>query len=105
MEDSGGVIRPVVCAVAALLRPRRIYLYNQKRSLKGEITAFKLCAVAPLANKEEAERDVYRQVDSAIPYDILLYTPEEWAALTADPASYASHINTNGTEVYDGDAQ
>jgi hypothetical protein len=101
MEDSGSLILPVAREVAALLSPQRIYLYNRKRSVQGRVTAFKLCVVALLADKEEAEREIYRRVDSAVPYDILLYTPEEWAALLEDPSSYAYHINANGTVVYE----
>lgn len=93
-------IGPVVRQLADLLRPSLIYLYNQKHNLRGEITAFKLCAVAPVADKPAAEREVYRSVDCDIPFDILLYTPREWEELIADADTFARQIVETGTVVY-----
>lgn len=93
-------MEPVVQEVARLLSPRTIYLYNQKLNPRGEQTSFKLCVVADVADKGQAERDVYRKVDCPIPFDILLYTPQEWERLTADSSTFAFHIKQVGTIVY-----
>lgn len=93
-------IRPVVEQMVSLLRPTAVYLYNQKHNPKGELTAFKLCAVASTGDKAAAERQIYRGIDSEIPFDVLLYTPQEWSDLTADADSFASHIAQSGTVVY-----
>ncbi|MGI6404246.1 MAG: hypothetical protein ACOX0K_08605 [Oscillospiraceae bacterium] len=93
-------MEPVVQEIARLLSPRTIYLYNQKYNPKGEQTSFKLCVIAQVADKEQAERDIYRQVDCPIPFDILLYTPQEWERLTGDSSTFASRIQNEGTIVY-----
>ncbi len=90
----------VVQEIARMLSPRAIYLYNQKRNPKGEQTSFKLCVIADVADKGQAEKDIYRQVDCPIPFDVLLYTPREWEQLTADASTFASRIIQEGTIVY-----
>jgi hypothetical protein len=88
--------------IAGLLAPRTIYLYNQRISDKLATTSFKLCIIAEVEDKSAAERDVYLKIDCEIPFDILLYTPEEWETLTAIPTTFASKINASGTVIYRG---
>jgi len=93
-------VREVVDAVAALLAPQTIYLYNQKLNNRGEFTSFKLCVVGGFADKIKAERTLYWEVDSEIPFDVVLYTPQEWKELSASPAAFACHIKETGMRVY-----
>lgn len=95
-----GTVEAVVAEIAELLHPKVIYLYNQRISLRGEFVSFKLCVVARFDDKHQAELAVYRHVDSEIPFDVLLYTPEEWEELSRDTAAFASHIIETGTVVY-----
>jgi hypothetical protein len=92
----------VVGEIVSLLAPRKIYLYNQRINDKQVITSFKLCVIAEVENKIATERSIYLEIDCDIPFDILLYTPEEWEALTAMPTSFASKIRTTGTVIYHG---
>lgn len=92
----------VVKSIAALCKPRRIYLYNQRINSRQVTTSFKLCIVADVEDKFAAERDIYREIDCDIPFDILIYTPEEWEELTANDNSFAHKISKSGTVVYDG---
>ncbi len=101
--DGGGYehVRAVVDEIIAMLSPRKIYMYSKKDNAKGEITSFKLCVVAPLADKQQAELEIYREIDSDIPFDVLIYTPEEWALLSGDPTAFANHIHKTGMVVYE----
>lgn len=98
--DNTAIIQGVVEDVVELLSPQTVYLYNEKHNPKGEILSFKLCIIASLADKEEAERLVYRGVECEVPFDILLYTPEEWSHLIDNDASFASRVNEIGRVVY-----
>lgn len=90
----------VVDGIVRLLNPRQIYLYNQRFSVAGATTAFKLCVVADMADKASAERDIYLDIDSEVPFDVILYTPAEWKRLCDSPDSFARKIFLTGTTVY-----
>jgi len=93
-------VRAVVEGVASLFSPQVIYLYNHKLNNRGEFTSFKLCVVGGFVDKIEAERALYWEIDSEIPFDVVLYTPLEWKELSDSPAAFASHIKETGMMVY-----
>ena len=90
----------VVEEIREIANPDQIIVFNLKRNLHDEITSFKLCVVAPTTNKTKLEHALYLQIDCDLPYDILVYTPGEWARLTADPLSFAHKIQQSGCVVY-----
>lgn len=90
----------VVDKIVELVRPIRIYLYNQRFSAAGSTTGFKLCVVADFADKAEAERNIYLEIDSEVPFDVILYTPAEWRDLCDHIDSFARKIFLTGTVVY-----
>lgn len=92
----------VVSEVARLCSPELIYLYNQRVDSKNAVSSFKLCVIADVQNKYEIERDIYINIDSDIPFDVLIYTPDEWEKLTARPETFACKIGETGTVVYYG---
>ena len=94
----------VVDRIVELVQPDTVYLYNQRINARDVITAFKVCIVADVADKSAAERTIYLQIDCDIPFDILLYTPEEWQSLTQSATSFAYKIQQSGTVVYNGAA-
>lgn len=95
-------VAEVVEQIIRLISPMRIYLYNQRIDAKYITTSFKLCIIAAVEDKYVAERDIYMEIDCDIPFDILLYSPEEWEELTSHTASFAHRIKRTGTVVYDG---
>ncbi|MDR3552096.1 MAG: hypothetical protein P4L75_03130 [Clostridia bacterium] len=80
--------------------PQMIILFNFKRNLSGEAGSFKLCLVMDSSDTKEAERRVYLEVESEIPYDVLIYTPVEWEKLSAEEHSFAHRIKEKGTVLY-----
>lgn len=96
------LVDEVVGKIAELMAPRKIYLYNQRIGADGDTTSFKLCVIAPVEHKVRAERDIYLAIDCEVPFDLLLYTPEEWAQLTTYEGSFACHIQKKGMVVYHG---
>ncbi len=97
----GEEIRQVVEEIVGLLQPVRVYLYNHRLTLEGKSASFKLCIIAAMADKQRAERSIYLDVDSPIPFDILLYTPQEWEALLEQRGSFAGKIAMTGMVVYE----
>ena len=43
------------------------------------------------------------EIDSDLPYDVLVYTREEWDRLAEDSASYAARIRRTGRVLYASD--
>jgi hypothetical protein len=98
------MIDGVVEQIARLTAPERIYLYNQRINSRHEVTSFKLCMVVDVPDKFAAERDIYMDIDCDVPFDILIYTREEWEGLTANHTSFAYKVKETGTVVYNGKA-
>ena len=44
---------------------------------------------------------IFDEVDSDIPYDVLLYTDEQFHELTKDDGAFASHVNQKGRVRYE----
>jgi len=93
-------IQIVAEKLVEMLHPSVIYLYNQRVSAVGHTTGFKLCVVASLQDKRKAEHCAYMEIDCDVPFDLLLYTPEEWADITARKDSFAAKIQRTGKIVY-----
>ena len=51
--------------------------------------------------KNDWLKKAYLEIDSDIPFDLFLYTPEEWDLSVKDNASFASRIMRKGCVVYE----
>ena len=49
--------------------------------------------------REEAERLIYREVDSPVPFDVVIYTPGQWEQALSLPDSFASQISRTGCDL------
>ncbi|HVI40574.1 MAG TPA: nucleotidyltransferase domain-containing protein [Anaerovoracaceae bacterium] len=59
-----------------------------------------LCVITKTENKIETLSDMYTYVELGIPFDILLYTPEEWDKCITDPGTFAHQIDKSGMVLY-----
>jgi hypothetical protein len=98
--QAGYWIRTVRDGIVDMLNPLEIILFSVKRNPAGEEKSFKLCVVEGSCDKLEAEKRIYLGIDSDVPYDVLLYTPQEWEELLAQPDSFARRISQEGTYIY-----
>ncbi len=87
--------------IVRLCAPEKIYLFHIKVNLENEVTSFKLCIVAHTEEKKELERRIYLQLDCALPFDFVLYTPEEWEVFLNTPHSFAGEVQGKGVLIYD----
>lgn len=90
----------VTDAIVKMLDPTKIYLYNQRLDNKGHTASFKLCVILQTDDKHAAEQDIYLNIDCDVPFDVLLYTPEEWEEHTHVPSAFASKIKQMGAVLY-----
>lgn len=93
-------IKQVCDEIAQHYAPEQIILFNYKNSVLGEPRSFKLCVVTKTDNKSALEKEIYLNVECDIPFDILIYTSDEWEHLTAEATSFAYRIKKKGTVVY-----
>lgn len=85
--------------LAARFSPRRLILFSRKTGLDGETASFKLCMVAELADKREAQREIFRQAEDSLPFEVLIYTPREWSNALEREDSFARKIERMGRDL------
>jgi hypothetical protein len=93
-------IAEVVQRIAKSFEPQRIYLFSHKRGQLGRSAGFKLCVVIECDNLEQAERQRYLEIDSDVPSDLVLYTPEMFEELLTRKGSFAGRVVEKGRLVY-----
>lgn len=92
-------IRSVAAEIERGENPEHIILFNQKKGVGGRLLSFKLCVVVNTDDKTAVEKRIYLGIDSDIPFDVVIYTPEEWNELVKTPHSFASIISETGVTV------
>ena len=94
--------KQIIQGILACCQPKYIILYSEKTSLFDHILrGANFCIVVPTLEKKKLTHKLYLTISADIPFNLLLYTPEEWAQMIADPASYASHIAKKGKVLYE----
>ena len=82
-------------------RPNKILLFGSyARGASENGSDIDLCIVAETKDKRNTLTDMYYDLTSDLPIDIILYTPEEWMNCLQDPCSFASQINKEGVLLY-----
>ncbi|MEG1448414.1 MAG: hypothetical protein RSC41_03700, partial [Oscillospiraceae bacterium] len=65
------LISEVVNQIVYNFEPQKIILFSAKKDLNGTSKSFKLCVILDCQDKIMAERDIYINTDSEIPFDIV----------------------------------
>lgn len=89
-------IRSVAKDIKQAIQPEQIILFNQKLGVGGRLLSFKLCVVVDTADKADIERRIYLGIDSEQPFDVVIYTSNEWNELLSTPHSFARTIRDTG---------
>ena len=87
--------------IVRCLHPRRILLFSRKQGLDGGLSSVKLCVVADGESSRRMEHDIYLQVESALPFDVLCYRTEDWERLSRAEGSFAERIRRTGRLLYE----
>lgn len=95
-------IKYVADSIIDVCSPSKMFLISNKISTTGELTSFKLCIIISdsVASVSEMECKLYMDVDSDIPFDLVIYKNSEWEELKDDIGSFAWKINNTGTLIY-----
>lgn len=93
-------IKSVCSEITTEFKPEKIILFNVKKSVSGDVRSFKICVIVETENRLDTERHIYLDVDSDIPFDVLVYTPKEWDALLNEKSSFACRVIKEGTYIY-----
>jgi predicted nucleotidyltransferase len=82
-------------------KPSKIILFGSvARGTYKSNSDIDLCIIKDTLNKRELIIEIYTKIDCEIPFDILLYTNEEWQKNVSDSSSFAYKINKTGVYVY-----
>lgn len=92
----------ILQGILSCCTPELIVLFNEKVTVEDhKLKSVKLCVVINCTNKKEIAKKLYLSVDVDIPFDLVIYTPDEWNNLILNHSSYASHIKTKGVVIYE----
>ncbi|HEX3026570.1 MAG TPA: hypothetical protein VHR42_05020 [Clostridia bacterium] len=98
--ESSDHVKKVCDEIVRRFAPEKIILFNLKKDITGGARSFKICVVLETEDKMEVERHIYLDIDSDIPFDVLIYTPEEWKQLGRQKESFAFRIYEKGQYIY-----
>lgn len=99
-EQANTIIEDAVAKIVELFSPSMVIEYNTKYDMEGELTSFKLCVVGPIGDKRKMLAKIYDEIDSEIPYDVLLYTDEQFDELKDESTAFAARIHKKGRVRY-----
>lgn len=98
-DEKHAAVQEVLKQIIAIAKPEAVFLYNCKHDLDGELTSFKLCVICEYENKRRLLTDIF-DVDCETPFDVLLYTKEQFRQLRDDTAAFANRVFTKGKMLY-----
>ena len=79
----------------------KLIVFGVKRSENdSSVTDLDICVVCKYTDKTAWLKKAYLEIDSEIPFDIFLYTPDEWNLMTRQTESFASRILRKGCVVF-----
>jgi hypothetical protein len=95
-------IQSVANTIGEKYSPKEIVLISKKINNHGELTSFKIALLVDddISSISELECKIYIDVDSEIPYDIVIYRTSEWLYLKEDTSTFAYKIYSQGVWLY-----
>jgi len=84
-----------------IYNPHKLILFGSQAKNKSTAKSdIDLCVVAKIADKRTALTDMYLNIECDRPFDLLLYTPDEWERNVTDHTSFAYQINKEGVVLH-----
>ena len=93
-------ISEVVKQITELVEVERIILFSKKINLSGEVSSFKICIVTHGNDVIEYEKLIYIEVDSDVPFDVVIYSSENWKKYLLEDGSFCNKVNSTGSVIY-----
>jgi len=81
---------------------KKIYLISVKVDTMGELTSFKFGLIIEDSVKSTSELagNLYFNIDCELPYDLVIYTQQEFDKLKEEIGTFAWKIENSGTVLY-----
>ncbi len=81
---------------------KKIYLISVKVDTMGELTSFKFGLIVEDSIKSTSELagNLYFNIDCELPFDLVIYTQEEFDSLKDEIGTFAWKIANSGTVLY-----
>lgn len=89
--------------IVRIADPVRVILFSFKQDTEGNLSSVKLCVVIKGEDSRMMEQKLYVEIDSELPFDVLVYNRDEWNELISDGMSFAARINSSGRVLYAAD--
>lgn len=87
--------------IVSLYAPSTIILFgSQAKGTATKNSDIDLCIIKDTDNKRGLLTDMYLNIESNKPFDLLLYTEAEWKQCIEDSTSFAYQISKKGTVLY-----
>lgn len=83
--------------------PSKIILFSEKHNPGGELSSVKLCVIIGDGDAIKVEKRLYVEIESEVPFDVLVYTKEQWGKLLENDMSFAASIKKTGRVLYAAD--
>lgn len=84
--------------------PQCVYLFGSRaRGDAREKSDIDLCVVIDIdetQQKKDLLTEIYLKIDTKKPFDLVIYSPEEWETLKHDQTSFAYLIYSKGVKIY-----
>ena len=93
-------ISDVVEQIIKMVDVEKIILFSKKIDLNGEISSFKICIITHGNDVYEYEKKIYIDVESEIPFDIVLYSSENWNKYLSEEGSFCNKVISSGSVIY-----
>jgi hypothetical protein len=102
MVDVEKEVQAVAESIGEKYQPKSIVLISKKVNNRGDLTSFKIALLVSddITSVSELECKIYLDVDSDIPYDIVIYRISEWLYLKEDVSTFAYKIYSQGVWLY-----
>ena len=73
---------------------------SRAKGTEREESDIDICVIANTENKRRLAATLSAEIESELPIDIIVYTPNDWANCIADKTSFASKILREGRVIY-----
>lgn len=87
--------------IVELFNPAEIIIFGSvAKGIFRDNSDIDLCIIKDTNDKRKLLTEMYIGIDSSIPFDLVLYTVEEWKKCVNDKSSFAYVINNTGVKIY-----
>lgn len=94
-------LKEIVNQIVCEFNPEKIILFGSVAKCTNNLNSdIDLCIIKDTSDKRNLIATIYSKIDSNIPFDILVYTNEEWEKNANDSSSFAYIINKTGVVLY-----